>query len=208
MEAVQEKVMVPHTVQKPVTRKVARERIEYESETHVRPVSTQYTTYKSEVVTEDVVIKTPIMERIVQKVQVPERIARSVPYTEMKTVARTYTTRVPIYPDGTVIGPASVPIVDGGVVTAGGSNQGTASQASGTSTPATSGSGDVTSKKPAVAEEAELPSPKKDPKNDKPEPEAAKEEGLSIGPADGGSAAPTETAAKKPAERIKLKDDE
>jgi hypothetical protein len=66
----------------------------------------------------------------------------------------------------------------------------------------------VTSKKPAVAEEAELPSPKRDPKKDKPEPEAAKEEGLSIGPADGGSATPAETAAKKPAERIKLKDDE
>jgi len=137
---------------------------------------------------------------------VPERIARSVPYTEMKTVARTYTTRVPIYPDGTIIGSASVPIVDGGVVTAGGTNQGTASQASGTSAPATSGlsSGDVVAKKPAAAEEAELPSPKKV----QPEPKAAKEEGLSIGPADGGSATPTETAAKKPAERIKLKNNE
>lgn len=204
MEAVQEKVMVPQTVQKPVTRKVARERIEYVPETHVRPVQTQFTTYKPEVVSEDVVIKTPYMERIVQKIQVPERIARSVPYTEMRTVARTYTVRVPldnidpIY-NGSV---NSWPIMDGPVVTAGAieskgaSSNSTQAAASGNNPAApNSNSGGVTSKKPALNEEALLP-PVKNAESDN--------GGLSIGPASG-KAPSYETTASKPSSSGKIR---
>ena len=175
MEAVQEKVMVPTTVQKPVLRKVARERIEYVPETHVRPVQTQTTTYKPEVVSEDVIIRTPIMERIVQKVQVPQRIARSVPYTEMRTVARTYTQRVPINYVGPVV--TSYPVVESSTVVTAGSagNSGTASQTVGSSKPeAEAGAKDIESKKTATTEEAPLPAP-----NSK--------GSLSIGPPDGGT---------------------
>jgi len=181
MEAVQEKVMVPKTVQKPVTRKVARERIEYVPETHVRPIQTQTTTYKPEIVSEDVVIRTPIMERIVQKVQVPQRIARSVPYTEMRTVARTYTQRVPIDYVGPII--SSYPAVDSrSVVTAGATtNKGALGQSVNSSNPATSDGGkEVESKKPETSEAAPLPAPK-----------ASNESkgSLSIGPPEGDKAA-------------------
>lgn len=197
MEAVQEKVMVPQTVQKPVTRKVARERIEYVPETHVRPVQTQFTTYKPEVVSDDVVIKTPYMERIVQKIQVPERIARSVPYTEMRTVARTYTVRVPldnidpIY-NGSV---SNWPIMDGPVVTAGAIESkgasGSSTQGAALGNPAApnSDSAGITSKKPALTEEALLP-PMKNAESDN--------GGLSIGPANGEVQSNKTTASKPP----------
>ena len=160
MEEFRETVKVPTTVQKPVTRKVARERIEYEAENHVRPVQTQITTYKPEVVSEDVIIRTPIMERVVQKVQVPQRIARSVPYTEMRTVARTYTHRVPIDFDGSIV--TSYPIVDSSsVVQAAANVDGFTGQAAAASKPATSGNGTkVESNKPATPETSLLPSPK------------------------------------------------
>ena len=159
MEAVQEKVMVPTTVQKPVTKKVARERIEYVPESHVRPVQTQTTSYKPEVVSEDVIIKTPIMERIVQKVLVPQRIARSVPYTEMRIVPRTYTQRVPLDYVGSVI--SSYPYIDpssvvtaGAIVVDGSSGNGTTANKV-----ATNGGIDVESKKPAAKDE-DIPAPK------------------------------------------------
>jgi hypothetical protein len=195
MQAVQEKVMVPQTVQKQVVRKVPRERVDYVAETHVRPISTQYTTYKSEVMTEDVVIKTPIMERIVQKVQVPERIARSVPYTEMRTVPRTYQMRVPL--DGTIVDSISNwPIVDSVVVPASGVVEGNiVNQASGTTTSPSSVK-EIESKKPPVSESANLPGPK-----------GGKQGGnedkgrLDIGPASG-----TTEALKKPNDKINLKE--
>ena len=194
MEAVQEKVMVPTTVQKPVTRKVARERIEYVPETHVRPVQTQTTTYKPEVVSEDVIIRTPIMERIVQKVQVPQRIARSVPFTELRTVPRTYTQRVPIVYDGQIVSSYPYPIVESStVVTAGATGvSGTAGPAYDAGKPEVGGRGkEVESGKPATTEEAPLPAP-----NSKGR--------LSIGPADGGISSSKPPAAGK----IKLQDEE
>ena len=188
MEAVQEKVMVPTTVQKPVTRKVARERIEYVPETHVRPVQTQTTTYKPEIVSEDVIIRTPIMERIVQKVQVPQRIARSVPYTEMRTVARTYTQRVPLDYVGSII--SGYPTVDSSsVVTAGSTgNNGAVGQAVDSSKPATAdGAKEVEAKKPAILEESALPAPKTSNES---------KSSLSIGPPEGDKAS-SETIRNK-----------
>jgi len=207
MEEYQEKIKVPTTVQKPVTRKVARERIEYEPENHVRPVQTQVTTYKPEVVTEDVIIRTPIMERVVQKVQVPQRIARSVPYTEMRMVTRTYTHRVPIDFDGSII--TSYPVVDSSnVVKASASGDGFTGKASPASDPNTSGTpNNVESKKPATPEEASLPAPKSS---------ATKSE-LFLGPADGKTAdktasekAASETILSKPPAtgKIKLEEDQ
>jgi len=151
MEAVQEKVMVPTTVQKPVTRKVARERIEYKPETHVKPVQIQTTTYKPELITENVEIRTPTMEKVVQKVQVPRRIARTVPVTEMKTIARTYTQRIPMsYVDPMVTSTivSSYPIIgSSSVVTAGAVGaDGSVSQAVDASKPATSSSDKGTEK--------------------------------------------------------------
>ena len=189
MEAVQEKVMVPTTVQKPVTRKVARERIEYVPETHVRPVQTQTTTYKPEIVSEDVIIRTPIMERIVQKVQVPQRIARSVPYTEMRTVARTYTQRVPLDYVGSII--SGYPTVDSSSVVTGGAtpNRGAVGQAVDSSKPATvDGAKEVEAKKPAILEESALPAPKNS---------TDSKGSLSIGPPEGDKAA-SETSRNKP----------
>ena len=138
------------------------------------------TTYKPEVVTEDVIIRTPIMERVVQKVQVPQRIARSVPYTEMRTVARTHTHRVPIDFDGSII--TSYPIVDSSnVVKASASGDASTAKASPASEPNTSGAGSGTkieSKKPAILEESSLPAPKSN---------AVKSE-LFLGPAEGKTA--------------------
>jgi len=209
MEEYQEKIKVPTTVQKPVTRKVARERIEFEPENHVRPVQTQVTTYKPEVVTEDVIIRTPIMERVVQKVQVPQRIARSVPYTEMRMVTRTYTHRVPIDFDGSII--TSYPVVDSStVVKASASGDGFTGKAAPASESNTSGSGtgtNIESKKPATSEEASLPAPKSS---------ATKSE-LFLKPADGKTAdktasekAASETILNKPPAtgKIKLEEDQ
>lgn len=190
--------MVPTTVQKPVTRKVPRERIEYVPETHVRPVQTQTTTYKPEIVSEEVVIRTPIMERIVQKVQVPQRIARSVPYTEMRTVARTYTHRVPVGYVGPIV--TSYPIVDPTtVVTAGATGSGDASMAS--AKPATTDvAKEIEAKKPATSESASLPAPKGLNQSNG---------GLYIGPPGGDKAAGQTTSNKPPASgKIKLQSDD
>jgi hypothetical protein len=115
METYQEKVVVPHTVQKPVTRKVARQKIEYVPEVVSREVPVELTTYRDEVVTHDVIVRTPITEKIVNKVQVPERIARSVPVTETRMVARTRLVRIPIDALGNAI--AEYPVITGATTT-------------------------------------------------------------------------------------------
>jgi hypothetical protein len=152
---VQEKVVVPHTTQKPVTRRVAKERVEYVPEQVVRPVTVQRETYKLEVMSEDIPVTSTRMERVVQKIQVPQRVARTVEVTEMRLLPRTVTRRIPLDVNGMVIElppatsvesllvPSESSIVDMPV--------GSPSDATGVSR---------SSKKPAVpTESGELPSP-------------------------------------------------
>jgi hypothetical protein len=96
METYEEKVLVPYTVQKPVTRKVARQKIEYVPEVVVKEVPVTTTTYRDEIVTEDVVVRVPYTERVVTKVQVPKRVAKTIPVTETRMAYRTRIVKVPI----------------------------------------------------------------------------------------------------------------
>ena len=150
------------------------------------------------------VIKTPIWERIVQKVQVPERITRSVPYTEMRTVARTRMLRIPVDYAGQILDSSisSWPIVESSVVTAG------AVGTSGSVTPAADTfkvvapvpnkeGTDVTSKKLELGDE-ELPS-KKEP--------GTESNGLYVGPPSGNGASNKSAPASPPASgKIRLRD--
>ena len=126
----------------------------------------------------------------------------------MRTVARTYTVRVPldnidpIY-NGSV---SSWPIMDGPVVTAGAieskgaSGSSTQGDAFGNPAAPKSDSGGITSKKPALTEEALLP-PMKNAESDN--------GGLSIGPASGQAQSQETTASKPPATgKIRLKQED
>ena len=99
MEAVEEKRVVPYSVQKPVTKvitnKVPVQSVEWVQEQHVRPVAVQRESYKLETVSEDIPIKTYSTERVVEKVRVPIRVVRRVPVEETRVEPRTVYYRVP-----------------------------------------------------------------------------------------------------------------
>jgi hypothetical protein len=189
--------VTPQTVQKPVTRRVAKERIEYEPETVVRPVSVQRETYKMEVVTEDVPIQTTRMERVVQKIQVPQRIAKTVQTTEIQLVPRLVTRRIPVDMYGNVIVESALPASE--------SKSSTSLVVPSDATPSPSDTS-RSSKKPST-ESGELPAPQAK--------ENTSSSDLRIGPAGGDTEAtekpalttPIDPSTNKPESSTK-KDDE
>jgi hypothetical protein len=161
---VQEKVMVPQTVQKPMTKRVAKEKTEYVTEQVVRPVTVQKEVYKDEVIIEETPVQTTRMEKVVQKVSVPQKVYKTVPVTEIRLVPRTVVRRIPIDSNGnpiaveslsapttsTIASPSDLP-----ASAAAKSAVGSASEAG----LATGGGTTVTSKKPAITESGDLPAP-------------------------------------------------
>jgi hypothetical protein len=135
-----------------VTRRVAKERIEYVTEQVVRPVTVQKEVYKDEVVVEEIPVQTTRYEKVVQKVQVPYKVMKTVPVTEMQLVPRLVTRRVPIDINGIPV--VDTPIVSLAAPSSSVTGNAPAAQASPSDIPQ-----NVQSRKPAVTESGDLPAP-------------------------------------------------
>jgi hypothetical protein len=130
-----------------MTKRVAKEKVEYVTEQVVRPVTVQKEVYKDEVVIEETPIQTTRMERVVQKVSVPQKVMKTVPVTEIRLVPRIVTRRIPIDSNGNPI--AVEPTLEANTASAPAASDSSAANEGTT----------VTSKKPAITESGDLPAP-------------------------------------------------